>query len=181
MHLHFRADTCRWLARWKHSAAGLPYQWRQCCVTHRERTSCSTTLLLFLLHTAAIALSVSFLLLLSSFVFVAVRTKCGAGQWSTPSDSFVPLWMHLGLTPVSTLVVCFSLDFHWLLRSTLVRLLSWTLSPESCFFEVSDEPFSSSSSLLRWWFLSVETKSQSLKSIFLCFESVVIVCVQAAS
>lgn len=53
----FRADTRRWLARWKRSASGLPYQWRQCCVTHRERTSCSTTLLLFLLQTAAIALS----------------------------------------------------------------------------------------------------------------------------
>lgn len=134
----FRADTHRWLARWKDSASGHPYQWRQYCVTHRERTSCSTTLLLFLLQTAAIALSFSSLLL-SSFVFVAVRKRCEVGQWSTPSDNSVPLWKHIGLFPVSTFVVYFSLDFHWLLRSTLVRLLLWTLSPESCVSEVSDE------------------------------------------
>lgn len=53
----YRADTGLWLARWKQPASGRPYQWRQCCVTHRERTSCSTTLLLFLFQTAAIALS----------------------------------------------------------------------------------------------------------------------------
>lgn len=59
-YLHLGADTRRWLARWKHSASGLPYQWRQCFVTQRERTSCSTTLLLFLLQAAAIALSFFF-------------------------------------------------------------------------------------------------------------------------
>lgn len=47
------------------AASGHPYQWRQRCVTHRERTSCFTTLLLFLFLTAAIALSFCF----PSFVF----------------------------------------------------------------------------------------------------------------
>lgn len=56
----YRADTCHWLARCKQPASGLPYQWRQCYVSHRERTSCFTTLLLFLLQTAAIALSFFF-------------------------------------------------------------------------------------------------------------------------
>lgn len=56
----YGADTSSWLGRWKHSASGLPYQWRQCCVTHRQRTSCSTTLLLFLFQTAAITLSFFF-------------------------------------------------------------------------------------------------------------------------
>lgn len=107
----FRADTRRRLARWKHSASGLPYQWRQCCVTHRERTSCFTTLLLFLLQTAAIALSFfSPPLPPLQFCFVAVRKRCGAGQWSTPSDSFVPRWTHLGL--FSLFAFC-CLFFSW--------------------------------------------------------------------
>lgn len=73
----FGADTRRRLARWKRSASGLPYQWRQCCVTHRERTSCSTTLLLFLLQTAAIALS---FFLSSSWVLFCRREKVVWGR-----------------------------------------------------------------------------------------------------
>lgn len=63
----FRADTRHWLARWRHPASGLHHQWRQCCVTHRERISCFTTLLLFLFQPAAFALSF-FAPLISSFV-----------------------------------------------------------------------------------------------------------------
>lgn len=84
----FRPDTHRWLARWKQPASGLSYQWRQCCVTHRERTSCFTTLLLFLFQTAAIALSFFFL---PSVCFVAVRKTCGDDQWFTSSDNWAPL------------------------------------------------------------------------------------------
>lgn len=142
----YRADTRRWLARWKHSASGLPYQWRQCCVTHRERTSCSLHFSFFCFKQQP--LHCLFFPPPLQFCFVAVRKRCGANQWSTPSDSILPLWMHRGLFPVSTFVVYFSLDFHWLLRSPLVWLQLWTLSPESCVFEVSDELFPSSPCLM---------------------------------
>lgn len=94
----FRADTRRWLARWRHSASGLHYQWRQCCVTHRERTSCFTTLLLFLFQPAAFALS--FFPPHLQLCFVTVRKRCGAGL-STSLGTIVLLWTRLGLFPVS--------------------------------------------------------------------------------
>lgn len=115
-----RADTRRWLVgRWKHPASGRPYQWRQCCVTHRERTSCSTTLLLFLLQTAAIALSLS-----SYYSFLlAVKKRCGAGWWSTPAGNFFSSQHTLDYSPIPVLLSTFYLDFHWPLRSTLVGSL----------------------------------------------------------
>lgn len=128
----YRADPCCWLARWKRSASGLSYQWWHHCMTHRERTSCSTTLLLFFffgfkqqpLH--RLFLSPPFPLL-----FCGSEKEVWAHQWSTPSHSFDPLWMHSGLLPVTAFRVCLS----------LVQLQLWTLSPEPCTFEVSDELF----------------------------------------
>lgn len=161
----FKADTRPRLARWKHCASGLPYQWRQWCVTHRERTSCTTTLLLFLLQTAAIALSFFFSPCSSSFLFC----HCEKEVWGWPVvhtfRQFFALWMHLGLFSISTFVVCFSLSFHWLLRSTLVWSLVWILSPESCAFEVSDESFSSFAAHLFWKFLSVKTNGSKEISV----------------
>lgn len=43
---------------------------------------------------------------------------------------------------ISSFTICCRF-FSWLLRSTLGWLLLWTLSPESCVFEVSDRYFSS--------------------------------------
>lgn len=116
----FRADTRRWLARWKPSASGRPYQWRHSCMTHRERTSCFTTLLLFLFQTVAIAFSLFFPLPLQ-FYFVPVSRRWGAGRWSARLDR-PSLSVHLGLFPVSPFVVYFCLRFHWFLRPTLVEL-----------------------------------------------------------
>lgn len=129
----FRPDTHRWLARWKQPASGLSYQWRQCCVTHRERTSCFTTLLLFLFQTAAIALSFFFFL---QFVLWLWERRVGTTSGSHLQTTG-PLWANLGLF-CFTFCCIFPLDVHWSLTSTLVLLL-WTLSPVFCVFEVSDE------------------------------------------
>lgn len=86
----------------------------------------------FLLPTAAIALSFFFFLLpLLQFCFCGGEKGVWALQWSAPSHSFDPLWMHSGLLPVTAFPVCLSLG----------RLQLWTLSPEPCSFEVSDELF----------------------------------------
>lgn len=130
----FRADTRRWLARWRHSASGLHYQWRQCCVTHRERTSCFTTLLLFLFQPAAFALSFPPPHLQLCFVTVE---RCGPVHvFRHHCPPLNTSWI------ISSFTICCRF-FSWLLRSTLGWLLLWTLSPESCVFEVSDRYFSS--------------------------------------
>lgn len=72
----YRADPWCWLARWKRSASGLSYQWWHHCMTHRERTSCSTTLLLFSASNSSHCI-VFFCLPLLQFCFVAVRKRCG--------------------------------------------------------------------------------------------------------
>lgn len=73
----YRADPCCWLARCKRSASGLSYQWWHHCMTHRERTSCSTRLLLFFPASNSSHCIVFFSLLLFHFCFVAVRKRCG--------------------------------------------------------------------------------------------------------
>lgn len=136
----FRADTRCWLARWKDSASGHPYQWRQYCVTHRERTSCSTTLLLFLLQTAAIALSFSSLLL-SSFVLSLWERGVGLASGPHLQTALSPSESTLDYSLFPLLLSIFLLIFigYWDRHFCSTRLLLWTLSPESCVSEVSDE------------------------------------------
>lgn len=105
------ADTGRWLARLRAGRPqGSPTNGDCGCVTHRERTSRSTTLLLFLLQTAAIALSFFIffiflglhlrllLLRLPSFVVLLCERGVGPDWWSTPFRTALSLlWMQCGL------------------------------------------------------------------------------------
>lgn len=78
-----------------------------------------------------------FFFFISSFFF-SCRVRRGVRLSGGPHwDSFVPFNTHFGLPPSLPFVVLFF--FHWVLWATLVRLLSWTWSPKSCVFEVSDE------------------------------------------
>lgn len=99
----YRADPWCWLARWKRSASGLFYQWWHHCMTHRERTSCSSTLLLFFCFKEQ-PLHCVFFSPLFTVLFCGSEKEVWAHQWSTPSHSFDPPLNALWITPC----YCFS-------------------------------------------------------------------------